>query len=78
MPTRDERLRRARRPLTLLGLTVFTCTMALASLGCGSGNDGAAPPAPTTSTGSTVVAVASEAAAPDLQGVTIDVRRDPG
>jgi hypothetical protein len=62
-----------------LGLAAFICTIALVTLGCGSGEDAAAPPSPKASTGSTAAsATASVAAATALQGVSVDVRRDPG
>jgi hypothetical protein len=70
----------ARRLRARLGLAAFTCTIALATLGCGAAEDTAAPPSPKVSTGATTDAAttASVATAPDLQGVAMDVRRDPG
>jgi hypothetical protein len=54
---------------------VIVCTLALTALGCGSGDDAS------TSTPRTPAAATTDpaaAAAPDLRGVAIDVRRDPG
>jgi hypothetical protein len=58
-----------------LGLTAFICTIALVTVGCGSGEDAAAPQSPKASTDSMATSAAAAAA---LQGVAVDVRRDPG
>jgi hypothetical protein len=68
-----------RRPWRRVGVAAVACTMALTALGCGAGDE-AAPRTPTASTVAAAGAAttASTAAVPDLRGVAVDVRRDPG
>ena len=64
-----------RQAVARSGVAVIVCTLALTALGCGSGDDAS------TSTPRTPAAATTDpaaAAAPDLRGVAIDVRRDPG
>lgn len=69
-----------RRPWRRAGVAAFACALALTALGCGGGEDAAAPPASGVSTAAATdaAAAAATAAVPDLRGVAVDVRRDPG
>ena len=62
------------------GVAVVACTLALTMLGCGGGDNEATPRSPTASTAAatSAAATAATAAVPDLRGVAVDVRRDPG
>lgn len=72
------------RPRSLIAC--LACTVALGVAGCGgSGDDGTASPPADTANPATAEATAeatadatTTAAAPDLRGVAIAVRRDPG
>lgn len=64
------------RPLLL---PVLACALGLAVAACGgSGGDGKAAPDPATAASAASTATGATAAAPDLRGVAIAVRRDPG
>lgn len=69
-----------RRPWRRVGVAAFACTLALTALGCGGGDNEATPRSPTASTAAatSAAATAATAAVPDLRGVAVDVRRDPG
>jgi hypothetical protein len=62
------------------GVAVVSCTLALTMLGCGGGDNEVTPRSPTASTAAatSAAATAATAAVPDLRGVAVDVRRDPG
>ena len=59
----------------LLALPVLACLCGLAVAGCGGAGDGGTTSSPPTTAPD---AAATTAAAPDLRGVAIAVRRDPG